>query len=307
MSPCLSEPRSSSTAPSRPARSLRAFTLIELLVVISIISVLVSLLLPALAGARAASKQVRELSSAQQLMVAFTLYADANKGFVLPGYPPRRWVDGPMPVYDQSGDRLFNEEAQRFPWRIAPYLDYDFRGLYDDIKLLKDIRAGETEYSQYGIDYRYVVSLFPALGMNVAFVGGNDKQQQFDKLFLKQFGRVYIERLDEAQRPSGLMTFCSARAEIQPLAPNLGRPEGFFRVEPPHFAEAQGRLWDETYDPAAPSPGINSGFISLRHRGRAVVSLMDGHATTKDWTGLNDMRLWADRADRAEWGFKSIR
>lgn len=297
------------TLPTTPSPTPRAgtrpaFTLIELLVVIAIVSLLISLLLPALSGARASSRQVRELASAQQLMLAYTLYADANKGFVMPGYPPRRWVDGPMHVYDKTGERLYNEEAQRFPWRIAPYLDYDFRGLYDDIKLLRDIESGATDYAQYGIDVQYVVSLFPALGLNVNFVGGNDKMQEFDKIFTRQFGRVYIERLDEAQRPSGLLVFCSARAEVQPLAPNLGRPEGFFRVEAPYFAEAQGRIWDETYDPQAVSPGLNSGFVSLRHRGRAVVALMDGHATTKDWTGLNDMRLWADRADRPDWGFK---
>lgn len=299
--PCRRASRSSKLQPRR------AFTLIELLVVISIISVLISLLVPALSGARGTARQTREMASAQQLMLAFTLYADANKGFILPGYAPKKLVNGPMPVYDDTGERLLSEEAQRYPWRLAPYLDYNFRGLYDDVKVLKDIRAADRDYTSMGIDYRYVVSLFPSLGMNVLFVGGSDKQQEFDKTFQRQFGRVHLERIDEAQRPSGLLTFASARAEVQPIAPGLGRPEGFFRVEAPHFTEVQGRLWDTAYDAHAVSPGINSGFVSLRHNGRAVIALMDGHAATKNWEGLNDMRLWADRADAPDWGAKPIR
>lgn len=291
---------------SRRAKGVAGFTLIELLVSIAVIAVLISLLMPALAGARGAARQARELSSAQQLMIAFTLYADANKGYVLPGYASKKMVNGAMAVYDDAGQRLLSEEAQRYPWRLAPYLDYDFRGLYDDVKLLKEIRAGASEYATYGVDYRYVVSLFPAMGMNVFFVGGSDKQQQFDKLFIRQFGRVHIERLDEAQRPAQLMVFASARAETQALAPGLGKPEGFFRVEPPYFAEAQGRLWEDAYDPDAMMPGLNSGFVSLRHSGRAVTAHLDGHGTTKNWEAMNDMRMWANQADRADWGFKPL-
>ncbi|MCC6675808.1 MAG: prepilin-type N-terminal cleavage/methylation domain-containing protein [Phycisphaerales bacterium] len=57
----------------------RAFTLIELLVVISIISLLLSLALPALGGARAASRACACLCRMRQLALFTDLYADANK------------------------------------------------------------------------------------------------------------------------------------------------------------------------------------------------------------------------------------
>jgi prepilin-type N-terminal cleavage/methylation domain-containing protein len=62
------------------ARTWRAFTLIELLVVIAIIAILVSLLLPAIGGAREAARQSQCLSNVRQLAVAATSHAGDRRG-----------------------------------------------------------------------------------------------------------------------------------------------------------------------------------------------------------------------------------
>lgn len=66
--------------PTPPDR--RAFTLVELLVVIAVIAILASLLLPALASAKAKAGGVRCQGNLRQCGLASTMYAQDHKGLV---------------------------------------------------------------------------------------------------------------------------------------------------------------------------------------------------------------------------------
>lgn len=102
--------------------------------------------------------------------------------------------------------------------------------------------------------------------------------------------------------PSELLTFSELARVMQAGVPILSENNGFFRVEPPHFSATQGYRWDAAYDPRSAQPGINSGYVVPRYDGKAVITCLDGHATLKGWTELQDMRLWADQATRSDWG-----
>ncbi|HEY6170058.1 MAG TPA: type II secretion system protein [Verrucomicrobiae bacterium] len=65
---------------------IRAFTLIELLVVIAIIAILASLLLPALAHAKAKSQRIKCVSNLRQIAVAAHLNAMDNEGKFVSDY-----------------------------------------------------------------------------------------------------------------------------------------------------------------------------------------------------------------------------
>lgn len=78
--------------------SKKAFTLVELLVVIGIIALLISILLPALSGARKAANRTKDLSNIRSFTQACVIYTAEFKGWWPvgekdSGLPPNTYID----------------------------------------------------------------------------------------------------------------------------------------------------------------------------------------------------------------------
>ena len=279
-----------------PGPGRYGFTIVELLVTMAIIALLIGLLLPTLLAVRQSGKQTLEMSAARQLMVAYYNYANAHKGAVLPGY----WPGGQ--AWDASGNPIDTVAASRYPWRLAPYLDYNFRSMYlnENLDLLERLENNDP------VLYRRTASLFPSLGLNATWIGGNADQGGFpedhEDYILDYFGRFYVTRMTEARRPESLMVFASARGtDPDPALGNVFDEgevvEGYYQISSPSFFG--GYLWSEDFDPS--DPPADYGYLSPRYRGSVVAVFLDSHVSLLTKKQLQDMRYWANDATSQDW------
>jgi prepilin-type N-terminal cleavage/methylation domain-containing protein len=119
-------------SPSRLYRA-RAFTLVELLVVIAIIAILASLLMPALAAAKAKALQINCMSNHRQLGLVWNLYHDDNNG--------------------QLPHNLRQNVASNPSW-VDSTVHGDTPGFWDTDYLLNPKRAAFARYLQDAKIYR---------------------------------------------------------------------------------------------------------------------------------------------------------
>ncbi|MFK7760338.1 MAG: type II secretion system protein [Phycisphaerales bacterium] len=303
---------------TKASSASRAFTLIELLVVIAIIAIMIGILLPALGAARASARAVKEQAGMSQVLTAYTMYADDHRGKLLIGFlNDTHWqtmVDDNTVPKDLKGDSVGFIEGRRYPWRLLPYLDYQFDGIYLDSKVTEAFAEtfdADGDSFHAGSDnerMRYVGSLYPSFGLNSYFVGGGAKGDSlpWSAAGRRIFGKLHVDKMYQVQRPSYLMGFSSSRSIAEPsLLPGYGTIEGYFIVKPPRLYSTVGRQWDDAYAEITETPESNSGGVSLRHGGKGIAGMIDGHAQKWGWEDYNDMQHWSNDATSKDWEVKA--
>lgn len=268
----------------------RAFTLIEVLVTIAVIALLVSVMVPAVAGARGRSMQAAGQSNLRQLQIANSLYADANGERFLPAAvdiapPPsvrprentHRWHGtretpsgvftpdrGPITVYLDSEGATTGVRA-----------DPAFAGVLGDLE-----REGAGFERGCG-----------GYGYNAAFVGAARERDKFGKWQLvrrvingasKIVGDDMGSRRSRFRGPSMTIAFGDAALATDRLIE-------YSFLEP---------AWWPNVPTFRPDPSIH-----FRHAGKANVVWLDGHGSAEARTATQDSMFYPTKASEAGLGW----
>lgn len=274
------------TSPTRAG-----FTLLELLVVIAIIAVLAGVLLPALGKAKSQAKKANEISAARQLMIAWTLYAGDHQDAVIKGY--KHFQPGEVLPTDRNGAPIPHPINCRYPWRLAPWLGKSFSVMYanENAPLLRQFESMSDPFIG-----TYAASVFPSLGINATFVGGDDLELPPEPKAFERFGRFCVIRTSDVRRADNLMVFGSARGPFEGKV-----VQGFYLVKSPYF---MARRWSQEFNQADGPEAW--GHIHPRFSNRAVTGMLDGHVEAMNPKELQDMQHWSNQADRPDWTLQRV-
>jgi len=233
----------------------KAFTIIELLITIGIIVVLCSISFMGYFKVLESSKKTREINAAKVLIAGYHAHAADNGGRLLKVMDP-----DPGVILDKKGKPIMHHAGKRWPWRLAPYIEYN-----TDILMVNNKEAAPEDSSMYS----YLVTVFPTLGINGTFVGGKYGTITAPDNPRSNRGNFCVTTIVQPADPTKLIVFVSAKMD--------------------------GATHSGCYDVGMPDFGA-LGEVEYKYDGKAVVAYFDGHVELNSIDDLKDMRRWSNLA-----------
>ena len=243
----------------------KAFSLVEMLVVISVIALLGSILMPALAAARAQSREVVCKSNIRQLVLANIGYAGENDG---------SYVAAALDIFSANKHRwhgVRDDLNSAFDALRGPLIAYLGDGRVKKCPQYVDFRHGDP----WDWDFEDGCGGY---GYNMTYIGS----RIWEEGYTDEKCRVTTRDFEVGSPAETLMFADSAMAKLDNDRPYYLE---YSFAEPPYFV-ANGE--------PIPSWGYASPSIHFRHRGKADIGWTDGHTdsrTMAEFEGINAYRV----------------
>jgi len=244
---------------------------------------------------------MRGQSGLRQLLVGYTVYQSDHDGHVLFGYTPPTVLGNPVTVESDSGHTFGLPVADRYPWRLAPYVSGVWEILHSH-EPVPDLPSSGDSMAD-ALSKAYTLSVSPTFGINSIYVGGHGDGPF--KGFVTEGGYTrpnvgaHVVFNDfEVKRASSLIVFADSKARFGPFTdPNTG----LHFVTPPH---ANGHRWRSSGAGIEMlMPGQITGLPEGRFGESTITGFFDGHVASLRADQLDDMTLWANPAKTQDYDF----
>lgn len=313
----------------------RAFTLMELLIVVALIAVLVGIVAVTIRGVRGAAARASSLSALRQMGMGYNMYAQDSNGQLLPGYIDTALLNDPMwfegiRISIGAGSELTDVDMQSYVWRLAPYMDDDWRAFFEDTTDAGAMAEFTADYQKIttpgGGHVPGFISERPSFGLNSIFVGGDSWHGGAASSHHPWQTTQPIKaatRLTHVVNPSSLIVFGPAAKAAASMADVYDQPGiGFCELRAPYLDHsgpvasvaldvdwgnqqwsigADGRM---TQAPTGAFGGNEGGGLPIARTAGDVLDCgkepmpvvnLDGSTTVQPPAELADMRRWSQR------------
>jgi prepilin-type N-terminal cleavage/methylation domain-containing protein len=250
----------------RPRHQALAFTLVELLVVVALIAILAGLILAAAQTVAQRAREMKEVQAGRTLITAYSAYPIDHDGQLLPAYD-RTVATLSLP----DGTVVSGPPAERYPYRLAPYFKNQINGVV--------LVNGNT--TQIDTTSDYLVSCYPAFGINYMFVGGD-----ISDTGMMTYPGDCVTRMGNS---ASILVFATAAGDSTPT-----KISGYCILTPPETTDPMwsSAPWDST------AAAASYGNVDPRYGSGAICVFLDGSIRTLTIDQLRDMRLWSYNAAR---------